>query len=165
MSDSYLLLDNNTLPPGYAPYLARIMNLIKNGDLAPQLKAFTTPEGQKMLEDIESKVAPPAESESSQSSSDDAIFQSYSKLRSDFIDKLEKLSVMSLSLDVNSVNRLDLKRGELRNGKMLWMCPNHISASGASIVAEDVIDTKDAKLDLEVNKMLSELDSISINII
>ena len=54
-SNTYLVLTE--LNSNFCPYLARIMNIIKNSNLANQLQIFLSEQGHKLMSDIESKAS------------------------------------------------------------------------------------------------------------
>jgi hypothetical protein len=44
---------------------------------------------------------------------------------------------LSVNRDENAYNRLGVERCELKNGKILWLCKNHIKETQASILSNN----------------------------
>jgi hypothetical protein len=155
VSDNYFTLENNELPSSYCTYLARLMNILKNGNLATQMQLFTTPNGQKLMKEIESKALIATSSEQ------DVINDSYVDLRKRFTIENENKKVFSLSNDgsnTDDLGKLDLERCELKNGKTMWLCKKHIEVTNARPLADDLMTTNTSMYDLLANKMLEDLE-------
>jgi hypothetical protein len=160
LSDHYLTLENNELPHVYYTYLARIiMNILKNGNLATQLQLFTTPEGQKLMKEIDSKALVATNTEQ------DVINDSYVELRKRFINENENKKVFSILSDgsnQNDLGKLDLERCELKNGKTMWLCQKHILLTNARPLADDLATSNAGNFDQLANKMLEDLEKEEI---
>jgi hypothetical protein len=146
LCDTYLVL--NDLNSRFCSYLARIMNIIKNGNLANQLQIFLTEQGHKLISDIESKSA------------QIELSESYLELRRYFISEYENLKVYT----PNEEKSIDLKLCELKNGKISWLCPHHIETTNARKVPLSASNTS-YNADDETIKILKDIDQIKIDII
>jgi hypothetical protein len=154
-SDNYLTLDNG-LPGSYA-YLARIMNIIKNGNLASESQVFTTQQGQQLMDEIDRKGR--IGSREDHEFADVIISESYLELRRLFADACKAGRL--LSFGVNSANdgsQLDLERCELKNGKTVWLCARHVAECGARPLADDSMAGGGVGVDQAGSRLLEELD-------
>jgi hypothetical protein len=170
LSDNYTLLDSNEFSNSlYSPYLARLLNIIKNGStIASQSQLFLTQQGQKLMHEIEQKAISMIDT--------DAVMNSYISLRKKFIQECEHETVRTMSSSQqnaatirttdNGDNQLDLHRCELKNGKILWLCKKHIETSNARIIADDqFVGGTNTQMEQLVHKMLQDIDSIEINLV
>ena len=144
--DTFLVL--NDLNSRFYSYLLRIMSLIKNGNLSNQLQIFLSEQGQKLLSDIESK-GPEFE-----------FKDSYIALRENFINEFEKGNVLTTTKEKN----IDLERCELKNGKKLWLCKEHIEITNCRVLSDDVYTSSNSS-DQPTNSMLEEIENIKTDII
>ncbi|KAL3862611.1 hypothetical protein ACJMK2_008567, partial [Sinanodonta woodiana] len=94
-----------------APYLMRLMVLLKHSNV--QLTCLTTPDGQKFQQKLEEMVA-----------KNEADFkEAYFKIRK---------SVMEKDMEMVMGN---IKRVQLQNGKILWLCDEHKSLASSKTEA------------------------------
>lgn len=150
-------LENNEIPSQYCSYLARIMNILKNGNLATQLLMLTSSEGQKYLNLIESN---------SLNQEQDSIFDSYSALRKKFQTELNEGRVYAVSnenakeenKEYSSSVGLDLIRCEIKNGKTLWLCEKHLRAVNARPLTDDLDSVNSTTMDQLRSKLLEEIE-------
>ena len=143
---SPLLIENVEF--SYYPYLARIMNILKYGNLSTELKIFLTKNN--ILNDIEKFMTDKTNENNSSSNVETDFNQSYMALRNYAISQ-------SLNID-------DLQRCELKSGKILWLCQKHIDECDARILKDSSFETNfNENINLK-STILNELDSIEINI-
>ena len=144
-ANEYLLITE--LNPHFCPYLARIMNIIKNGNLVNQMQIFLTEYGHKLISDIESKARKIDLSES------------YIELRKHFIFEYEN----SKTFTPNKENKTELKLCELKNGNISWLCPDHIDSTNARQIPHSNIASP---LNTDQNiKLLNYIEQIIIDTI
>ncbi len=143
----------------YCSYLARLVNIVKNGNLSNQLKIFLNDQGRKLIEEIENKST----------NTENDFLDSYQSFCKCFIDKIENnnvlLSDLSENVEIDDQNEqlYGLERCELKNGKSVWLCKNHIISTNAKVV-------KDLKMTIKTNdrltnQMLKDIEEIKIDII
>ncbi len=152
LSENYVLFTELTSKSG--PYLARMMNILKNGSLANQLLVFQTEQGQKLMSDFE------------QSQGNVSLDESYRELRTTYIKKYEnRTKVVNESGEVlEDSGKLDLKRCEMKNGKIMWLCKQHISATYARELADSQVSHSTG--DSEINKkFLNDLETIQVDLV
>lgn len=174
LCDSFVLLPElNSL---YCIYLARIMNIIRNGNLSNELQIFSANQGIKLIEDIESK----ATASNTEDDTND-INESYASLRKFFITECENKNLKSLHTilkfskdNTNNKNRAEqssvsigLERCELKNGKVLWLCKKHLEQSNARVLTDSKTQNTNALagFDQNKNKMLDLIEEIKIELL
>ena len=113
----------------FSSYLARIMNILKHGNLKNELKIFLADDGQKTLNEIEKNALQEAKT----GDLDLKIDQSYSALRSYFTQKINEKIKTDEKSQGNDIGTL--QRCELKNGKTLWLCPIHLKLTDAKIIS------------------------------
>jgi hypothetical protein len=153
---SETLIPLHELNPSYYAYLARVMNIIKNGHLSNELLVFLTEHGNKLMIDIETKVNSKLEKD---------LAESYTALRSLYIKEFDADGIYSLSNNIEKESELksDLKRCELKNGRILWLCNKHILETNARELTEL---KSNLSSNIEANKkFLEDLETISLDII
>ena len=133
------------LNPDYCSYLARIMSVIKYGNLATEVQIFQSQEGLNLIKEIESKALTDEDA--------DDIMESYMLVRQDLIDESTENKVLH-----------GLKLCELKNGKVLWLCEKHIEETGACVL-NYLHDTNSAGVEVSSNILLDDIGEININII
>lgn len=153
-SESLIILPE--IIPEYCAYLARIMKIIKTGNLASDLPIFLTSNGEKLISDIENKAL----------SENQKISESYISLRNFFINKCENKHAI-VSVDIDDDKDTDLQRCELKNGKILWLCNKHIAETNARILNDaNKISTQFTYLmDSYNEKLLQDINKIQIDLI
>ena len=107
------------LLPQYCGYLLRIMNIIKNGSLSNEMQIFQLDIGHGILADIEKK-----------SSLAKNINESYMSLRKFYAENFDAKKIFSLTADFDD----DLNKCELKSGKKLWLCGEHMALTNARII-------------------------------
>lgn len=137
------------LSPQYCGYLLRIMNIIKNGSLSNDMQIFQLDIGHKLLTDIEKK-----------SSLATNINESYISLRKFYIENINSNKIFSLTADVTD----DLTKCELKSGKILWLCGEHMALTNAKII-DNTIRNETFKNDPLAFQILDEIKAIDITII
>lgn len=139
----------------YSAYLARVMNIIKNGNQSSELKIFFSDEGNKLMGEIDSKAV----------NEKIELVESYTSLRAFFISQLEKKQVFSLIANTKDFNKMDLELCEMKNGKVLWLCQKHIEKTNATVI-KDTRGTNVINNDLSQNKMLEfiQLEDIGVTV-
>jgi hypothetical protein len=170
-SDDYLPLltvgAGNKSNQLFYPYLARIMNILKNGNLFTQLFMFNMSEGQKLINEIDKY----ASSIDPESANPDSVCDSYQSLRKYFVQEYENKNLFSWTTKqvISTSNEMDLQRCMLNNGKILWLCKKHVDSlsnvNGARVMIEDSVQYQPSTLDLLANKMLDEIASIDLDVL
>ena len=181
LARSFLSAEDLLTPGGsqYSSYLARIMNILRNGNLSTELMIFISEKGNKILDDLEGHAK----------LSDTDMSESYSALRKRFISEFEKNNVIPFSnrahvlqdpkakekanLEVKTETPRAVKRGkcdifglqrcEMKNGKVLWLCDQHAQASGGKIL-DDLAESVAANYE-ESNKMLENVDNVDVTML
>ncbi len=144
---SPLLIENVEF--SYYAYLARIMNILKYGNLSTELKIFLTKNN--ILNDIEEYMKDKI-NENNNSNIELEFNQSYMALRYNY--------AISQSLNIG-----DIQRCELKSGKILWLCQNHIEECDARVLKDSSVETNfNENINLK-STIINELDSIDINIV
>lgn len=137
-------------------YLARIMNILKYGNLINKLQIFLSDEGQKLIREIEAK------------SEETELIDSFINLRRNFIDEFENGSIWSNNLNLNKddnvYNRLELARCELKNGKILWLCSDHVKQSDGNILSNALVDSSFGIPEQAYSQLLVELDKVKLDV-
>jgi hypothetical protein len=149
LSDSLIVLPDHlnyifdsTALKKTASYLARIVNILKSGSLSSEMQIFLSDEGQQLI----TKLEKPAETVD--------LSESYTTLREHFINeyfKEKRLVVLSKKEEFS--DETDLKRCELKNGKVLWLCANHIESTKARVLKDTDISNANV-VDSDFNQML-----------
>ncbi|CAF0816500.1 unnamed protein product [Brachionus calyciflorus] len=147
---SNLVLVLPELLPEYCGYLLRIMNIIKNGPLSNDLQIFLLDSGHRLLADIEKK-----------SSLSLNIGESYLQLRKFYIEEYESKNVVLL--DGKDIKH-DLNKCELKNGKILWLCKNHVESTNAKLI-DDNTTNESSTHDPLANQILEDIKTIDISIV
>ncbi len=150
VTESYLPLENKTLIGSYSAYLARLINILKNGNQASHQLIFSTSDGQKLVQQIESRVKVVDEG----STEHDSIFSSYEELRRKFATDYMNNKLCSTNESINGLHN-SLKRCELKSGKTLWLCAEHMRVTNARALAYD-----DSKANLA-----DEFDRLTLNML
>lgn len=152
-SDCIVILPE--LLSSYCPFLVRIISILRNGSSSNELGVFLTEQGNKLFNDMEEK---------SLGESLD-IADSYNNFREFFINEFENDRYFSLSwLSGNSTTKaLGLENCELRNGKILWLCKNHIEQTDAEILSDQENFSSNQK-EQEKNNLIEELEEVNLNI-
>jgi hypothetical protein len=139
-------------------YLLRIMNILKYGNLTNELTIFLSKQGTQIINEIENK---PCEYD---------LIESYGLLRKILINDFETGNIWSMNnLELNNNNqdvydRIGLERCELKNGKILWLCKNHVSKTQANVLSNNYADTSGI-IESNQNRMLNHLkDNNNLNI-
>lgn len=121
----------------YAPYLARVMSIIKSGgNLASEMRIFFSERGRDLVEAIEGAAAG---AQSSPSERPD-MSEAYVALRRLVADEIDNKRVYSLT-SLNELNRIELDWCELHSGKLVWLCPNHTSKTNATVIRDPATST------------------------
>lgn len=135
-------------------YLLRLMTILKNGNYSNQFGVLFTEQGKKIFDEIKEKAA--------EDSTD--ICDSYNNFRNYFIKKYEEEDFYSLESDSDLNNNFfALNKCELKNGKILWLCPDHSKKSGGKVI----LDQKQFYSrfnEQEKNKLIVQLDQVEIDI-
>jgi hypothetical protein len=150
LTDSLVVL--NDLSTSFCPYLARMMSILKNGNLATELKIFLSDQGNKLLAEIDSKAIGVK--------NELDIQESYTLLRKYFINELESNRLINLFQQ----NYLGLERCELKNGKILWLCKKHIEQTGAHILS-DAEESNANVFEQKDDKMLEYINNVKLDVI
>jgi hypothetical protein len=150
----------NSLPSEAYLYLFKIMNIVKNGSYSNQLPVFLTKEGDNLMKEIAEKCDQVKAIE---------MQTSFSKI-AEFIERNEILSSKTVDISNNNKNNtisnskdFGIKQCELKNGKRLWLCNEHIEFTEARLINEEKT-TKDDNVNDEI-KMLDFIDTIDIQLI
>lgn len=137
-------------------YLARVMNIIKHGNSINKLKILMTEQGIKIMNELENN------------SEETDLHESYISLRKNFINEFENGTVWSESLSLNNdddvYSRLGLARCELKNGKILWLCENHMKQVEANVLSNNLSDSNTNYPEKTTNRMLDDMENISLDI-
>lgn len=139
----------------YSAYLARVMNILKNSSLASELNVLITESGVKLINDLENKAV------MENCDRETELTASYTALRRFYVESYEKKQVLSTT-------RCDLvdgglKRCELKNGKILWLCNKHIEETNAKVLTDNINTNLVSDADLN-SEMLQNLNQIEIEI-
>ena len=137
----------------YYGYLSRIMNILKYGNnLTNELSVFMSKQGIQIINEIETK---PCECD---------LLESYIGLRKILINDFDSGNVCAMTnnnLNDNDNNhvyiRTGLERCELKNGKILWLCKNHVMQTQASVISNNYADTSESLTESSQNRMLDHL--------
>ena len=155
LPNSYIL-SNESLLPKYYSYLVRVMNIIKNGNLSNQLQIFLNQKGIEMLEDLEKKLIQMNDSE-------ETIFnESYLSFLKHFTSQLDA------EKKINESNHevMGLKRCEMKNGKVIWMCNQHIEMTNPKILEFNIKNEAGTNLNEQLAvQMLHDIEEIKIDIV
>ena len=143
MSDSCVLMSQ--LPPILCTYLATVLNIIKHGNLLNKMNLFLTSQGLDLIKEIESKSL----------SDEKALIDSYLETRRFFISENEKARVYSIGSD--------LRRCQIKNGQVLWLCDEHVVKLRGKVLAEDSVKIDSAGHDLAAYQMLEEIKKLETN--
>ena len=100
-----------------------------------------TDQGRKLLSEIESI--------SKSQTKEEDIVSSFHKFRSHFVNNLNE-------------GPTGLERCELKNGQIIWMCPEHVKIKNA-VVLTDSVKAQEANNDVDKYLMLDEIDTINLN--
>ena len=132
------------------------MNILKFGNLSTELKIFLTSQGNNILNEIDSFFLnnENMSSEKASLNNDQELTESYISIRNYFISQLE----------TNQSIYVDLQRCELKNGKILWLCQNHIDKCSARVLMDSVDVTFNENINSNAT-IINELDSIKLDII
>ena len=144
----------NELNPSWCSYLHRVMNILRNDSLLNELKLFVTDHGQRLLKEIESKSL----------NEERDVIESYLSLRTYFIEQLEADSIYSLDLlEQNKASEYatTLQRCELKNGKIYWLCNDHIALKNAKILT-DSVKAVEVNYDQAGYQMLDEIEKVVV---
>ncbi len=139
--------------PQLCSYLARVMNILKSGNISNQLNVFSTEQGSQLIKDIENKSA----------AHDVDFSESFTQLRQLFIDEFESGNALSFDMfKGGQAKKMSLERCEMKNHKILWLCKAHVDLLGPKVLNESDKDTSDAALNQANNMILKELESIDM---
>ena len=164
LSDTFVhLLNQHRVESKFNAYLARVLNIIKSGNLANELFIFQTEHGQKLLKKIESSMAASLNQSGSDSSAASSLEYSYKELRAYYIKELEQGRVYS-SLEKEQKTILDLKRCEMKNGKTVWLCQKHLEMTSARELSENVKNTSAGESEID-EKFLKYLKTVKTDLI
>ena len=142
----------------FATYFSRIMNILKNGPISNQMNIFSTDQGLALIKDINAKA----------SKNDKDVPEAYLSIRSSFIEELEADRVYSLddfgsNQSETDYSRLSLKRCELKNHKILWICKKHAEQLNVKVLSDNV---RGKDISNENNlKILDELEFVNIELL
>lgn len=131
VAESFTALPSKSVDP-YAAYLARVMTIVKTGSMANEMRIFFSEQGRRLLGEIENKAI-------SEEAERRDMTDSYTSLRAFFASELESKRVFSIAATDSSqslidLNRLELDLCELKNGKLLWLCPRHVEKTNATVI-------------------------------
>jgi hypothetical protein len=131
VSETFFTLETNEAKTSLSSYFARIMSIIKNSPLRNELLIFQKEAGKNFLAEMESKAK----------MRDNDLASSYKLLREMYINEYQsgKISNVTQSADNYEVNDMDLKRCELKNGKILWLCEKHIKETNGRELSHTVV--------------------------
>lgn len=139
--------------PEYSSYLARVMRILKNGSIGSEMLILITESGEKLLSDLEARAI--AENSTGESN----LQESYTALRKFYLDCYENKNVLCESGNVD----MELKRCELKNGKVVWLCEKHIFETNARVLDDG--NKKAGKADADLNiEMIQDIEQIDIKI-
>jgi hypothetical protein len=147
------MINFDVFESNYFAYLTRIMNILKFGNLSTELKIFLTSQGTNVLNDIDSYLSNNENTSKKTLNSDQELTESYISVRDYFIAQLES----------NKSINIGLQRCELRNGKILWLCQEHIKKCSARVLMEDSVDVNFNENINSNATIINELDSIKLN--
>jgi hypothetical protein len=155
--DILVTMPETTRPLG--AYLARIMNILKNGGETNQMRIFRVEQGQRSMNEAQTQAT---------QTGNPSLEEAYQVLREIFINKFEKQEAFRVSggeaVASSEELNLDLKRCELKNGKVLWLCEKHLQQTNARELFDNVVTNNSD--DQEANKkFLDDLDTIQIDMI
>ncbi len=154
-TDSFVPLD--TLNTEFCSYLARIMNILKNGSISNNNNIYITENGINLLKEIELKA----------SSDEKEVYQSYISLRNFFIEKCDIDFIYTFetfnSNELDSKKKFNLERCELKNHKIVWLCKNHIEKLNAKILTDSTKTNNSSGLNNESYDILNEITKIEFN--
>jgi hypothetical protein len=157
LADSLVTL--NDLPTSFCPYLARMMSILKSGNLSTELKIFLSEQGNRLLAEVNAKAI------SVKNELD--IHESYTTLRKYFINEIESNRLITPgqpSASSQTNNNLCLERCELKNGKILWLCKNHVEQTGARVLNDEEESNSNA-FEQNDNKMLEYINNVKLDVI
>ena len=143
LSETFTVLPE--LNTSFCLYLARIMSLLKNGSVSTTMQVFLCEQGKKLLDDIE-KV-------NSNSTSAD-IKESYISVRKHFVNEREEKNL-----------KLDLKRCELKNGKIMWLCKEHAQITNSKIINDSLATIVSNKSEQSQIKFLEDIQQVKIELV
>jgi len=141
LSTAYVLIEQ--LRPEWSPYLARIMNILKNDRLSNQLSIFVTDQGRKQLKEIETGLGLGDEKD---------VIDSYHSLRSFYAGQAEE----TLS------NEVFLERCELKNGQVTWLCTEHVKETNAKVLSDVGNAQEVTNNDLDKYLLIEEIGNIKL---
>ncbi|RNA31785.1 putative serine threonine- kinase pats1 [Brachionus plicatilis] len=148
---NFLVLYPKILTPN-CTYLLRMMTILRNGSYSNEFGILFTEQGKKLFDEIKEKV----------SGDSTEISDSYSSLRNYFIDKYEEEDFYFVEQNSNE-NFFSLNKCELKNGKILWLCPEHAEKSGGKIISDQKSSLQN-QFEQEKSKLILELDQVEIDI-
>jgi hypothetical protein len=143
------------------PYLVRIMNILKCGNLFSEMQVFQIEKGQKLIAQMEEMVHSIFNNSSADIMANNHLLASYTFLRNYFIQKMVEEKTLIVSGKFN--DEIDLKRCELKNGKILWLCEKHIDMTKARLLKDTEFSIQNVNSDYE--KMLDFVDQTDVNLI
>lgn len=123
------------------------MRILKNGNISNQMNIFSTDKGSQLIKDIEEKSL----------ADDKDVYESYIQLRKYFLSFLAKFEKGN-----EQAGFIELKRCELKNHKILWLCGKHIKALNPTILKDSAKNVSSGNGD--EYKLLDELVNVHMNI-
>lgn len=173
LAPSCILIDD--IKKSYMSYLGRLVKILNDDILASELTLFSCESGKMLMSDLSD--GGPAEFE-----------DSYKSLKEDYIREVEEnrviiLEALNSNEPINSsfqsktsgsnvdlreskkLNRIGLRRCELKTGRILWLCSNHIDKMSARILNDDFDSQQVEQDDQYRTKMLEDVDSINISLL
>lgn len=133
-------------------YFLRIMTILRNGSYSNEFGVLFTEQGKKLYNEIKEKVI----------GDSTEIADSYNSLRNFFITKFEEDDFYFIDQNSNQ-NYFGLKKCELKNGKILWLCAEHAEKCGGKIITDQKNSTRN-QYEQEKNQLILQLDQVEINI-
>ena len=134
----------------FCSYLSRIMRILKNGNISNQMNIFSTDQGSKLIKEIEDKSL----------SDEKDVCLSYFSLRNHFLSFLS--NSFEQENEVKQTEFLELKRCELKNHKIVWLCDRHITSLNPTILKDSGKNLKSGNDD--EYKLLDEMESLDLNL-
>ena len=129
LAESFVPLPNQQSMDPYAAYLARVMTIVKSGSMASETRIFFNDTGLKLIAEIQNKAVNGDKKD---------LADSYLALRTFFTSEVEARRCYSLvPANKGLSDRLELEFCELKNGKRMWLCPNHVQQTNATVVRGD----------------------------
>ncbi len=150
LSSTFMCLKD--IKPDMCSYLARVMNILQSGNTLKQLNIFCTEQGSQLIKDIENKALV----------TDIDVGESFIKIRQLFIEQYESGNVLSFDMFIDGkVSRMSLKKCEMKNHKILWLCNGHIDSLNPKVLSDSDNNTELA-LDEANYMILKELENINL---